>query len=370
MRYPCLVHRFLCGILVVGAAGVLSAALPERKTFQFGEFTIEASAGDDAYVEALALRLVDCKLPAEPALAPVKLTVGGLALRRDYFLGKVSGFLGLAKPTASMESAYDGFVLRHKTLGEGAPITLPRHFVLWRQSEIISRIDAGERVEGFRKEGIDEVNYFYDLNLGPAPGEAGDKFICPIKIAVEPGKTPAADVADGLEASLSHSITVLRDYRRHAEYHAVFVLLHETAKAGVTSYLTSMDRCWFCNGLANYAAWKVIEAEVGVVETRAYYDLAAALKRYASEAPQIDLATWLAVENQDQLQYSEKLDTANQAFATQVIADVCAKQGKSVLPKLLGEIGKTKKEKATMDTVYRAYKRLTNEDLRSYLPKS
>ena len=69
------------------------------------------------------------------------------------------------------------------------------------------------------------------------------------------------------------------------------------------------------------------------------------------------------------MKYPAELNTANYAFATKVIADVCAKHGDGLLPKLFKEVGVTPKEKATIDTVYKAFKRLTREDLRSYLPK-
>ena len=74
-------------------------------------------------------------------------------------------------------------------------------------------------------------------------------------------------------------------------------------------------------------------------------------------------------ENREQAKYAENLNTANYAFATKVIAEACKKQGDGLLPELFAEIGRTKREKTTMDTVFKAYRRLTGENLRSYLPK-
>jgi hypothetical protein len=196
------------------------------------------------------------------------------------------------------------------------------------------------------------------------------KFVYPIKIALKPEQSPELDVAGNLDdfrkfREVMAEITSQQMQRTH-----VFTVLHEATESGIVwHYLGSKDRRWFCDGIANYVAWKVIEAELGPEEARGYYDLSAELKKFANEAASIDLAAWPAAENLKQANYAENLNTANYAFATKVIADVCAKHGDSILPKLFTEIGKTPYEKATMDTVYRAFKKLTREDLRSYLPK-
>jgi hypothetical protein len=113
-----------------------------------------------------------------------------------------------------------------------------------------------------------------------------------------------------------------------------------------------------------------MEQEVGKQEVLAYYDLEAEVKKYQGEAARVDLAAWPAAEVLAKAGYAEDLNTANYAFATKVIADICAryKGGDDLLPRLFAEIGKTPREKATMETVYKAYRKLTKGDLRTYLP--
>jgi len=377
-----LVHRAILLVAVLGLAGMVSASLPERKTFQFGEFTIEASAGDEAYVEALAVKLADYQLPKAETQPTLKLGLDDLEKRRDYFLGKVSMYLGLDKPTEKMASTYDTMGTLWRTMRLVAPKGMLRHYALWRKPELVARIQAGEKIPGFTlaRSGDLDFNFEFKLNsnsgdLQPEPVAARtaafwNSFICPIKIGATPDTTPAEEVSNQLDGLIRNILGFLGQQMQVTERQIVFNVLHETTESGVVwHYLTSKDRRWFCDGVANYVAWKVIEREIGAEEVKGYYDLTAELKKYENEASRVDLASWPAAENMEQARYAEDLNTANYAFATKVIADACAKQGDGVLPQLFVEIGRTKRERATMETVFKAYRRLTGENLRSYLPK-
>lgn len=382
MSFLRLVYRILLGSVALGWAVGLSAALPERKTFQFGEFTIEASAGDEAYVEALAKQLADYRLPEVAPPPPPRLTPADLGKRKEYFLGKICAYLGLAEPTKQMKSAFEGTLKAYEAIGYvAAPPGLPRHFAIWRKPELLARLKAGESIQNFTKGADGMVNFTFKFNLDFKPeltkeqnesalAAEWQKFAMPVVIAVTPDRTPEQEATAALEGC-QHFNTKIMELRSSQMWRtSVFIALHEATESGIVwHYLVSKDRRWFCDGIANYVAWKVIEAEFGPEEARGYYDLSAELKKYANEAATIDLAAWPAAENQKQANYAENLNTANYAFATKVIADVCSKHGDAILPRLFAEIGKTPYERATMDTVYRAFKKLTREDLRSYLPK-
>ena len=380
MRMLILVLMTLLGITGAGAFAADRSALPERKTFQFGEFMIEASAGDEAYVEALAKQLADFQLPEVVAPPAPRLSLADLEKRKDYFLGKVCAQLGLAQPTDAMQKA---FATTGKLWGEMeylAPPGLPRKFSIWRKPELLERIDAGESVAGFTKDATGGLNFAFKYTFDLKPEATKDqkqaalnaewqKLVWPVKIAASPDRTPEQDAATCLDEVRNYIGTMNEVRSLQLLRSGVFITLHETTESGIVwHYLVSKDRRWFCDGIANYVAWKIIEAELGPEEARRYYDLPAELKKYANEAT-IDLAAWPAAEDLQQANYAENINTANYAFATKVIADMCAKHGDAILPKLFAEIGKTPYEKATMDTVYRAFKKLTREDLRSYLPK-
>ncbi len=269
-------------------------------------------------------------------------------------------------------------------------LTLPRpichgatHFGGGQSLRPVSK--QGKKIPGFSLESTGGLNFSVkvslDLTLGsdgrppdvPFTAFAGswEKIACPVAIGDRSDSTPASDVSAGLETSLHHWFADTFEVLSNNERGYVYTVLHEATEAGVCShYLTSKDRRWFCDGVANYVAWRIIEREVGKQEVLAYYDLEAELKKYRGESARIDLAAWPATEDLAKTGYAEDLNTANYAFATKVIADICAryKGGDDLLPKLFEEIGKTPREKATMETVYKAYRKLTRGDLRTYLP--
>ena len=363
------------------AAAEKNAAFPERQTRRAGKFTIEYSVGDEKYADALAARLAEEKPPVLAVAATERLTLDVLEKKRSHFLGKLAAAIGLKEPTDGMKSNYDLVVKLLRGAMAGAPKELPRHYALWRKPELISRMDAGEKISGFSKDSSGTLSFDFkfksddkhDGQIGKAVvaqmTEWWGKFVFPIKIGADPDQTPAQEVLAGLETATGVLMT-MHEYMRGNQRLWIFFVLHETAESGVVwHYLNSKDRRWFCDGIANYVAWKVIRDELGDEAAKEYYDLPAELKKFAAEADRVDLPAWPASENLKQGNYSENLNTANYAFATKVIADVIAKHGDDLLPKLFKLVGRTPREKATMDTVYEAFKELTGEDLRSYLPK-
>lgn len=371
----------LISILMVGGGRSL-AELPERKLFQFGEFTIEASEGDEAYVEALAVQLAEFKLPeVTPPVLP-KLSLGELGRRRDSILKQIATYLGLNQPTKPMGDIYDGTLRLWQGADGITGLSVPRSYVLWRKPELHVRLERGEALAGFRRDESGGLMFDFKFEYPSDPegkmrpeqkqryfSEAWSKLIWPVSIGM-PDLSPESQVRSGL-ARLSKTSAGLIQMNSHAgQSSAAFAVLHEATELGVVaSMLSSKDRRWFCDGVANYVAWKIIEAEVGQVEAKKYYDLAAELAKFASLAGRVDLSNWPAAEDTEKSKYPDDLNNANYAFATKVIADVCAKHGDDLLPRLFKEIGKTPRERATIETVYRAFKKLTREDLRSYLPK-
>ncbi|HEY4301843.1 MAG TPA: hypothetical protein VGM73_13280 [Candidatus Didemnitutus sp.] len=374
--------RLLLAFVAGGVGSLLSAAggppWPERKTFQFGEFIIEASAEDEAYVEALAVQLADRPPAPAPAPGPAgKLTLDDLAKHRDHFLALISARIGLDAPTPKMAQVFDQTLALWRFLPKALPTELPHRFALWRKPDLEARLRAGQKIEGFTLDAAG-LSFSFQINLtqasqdpaeaGAAMNEAWGRLVCPIKIGAVEGRSPADDVRSSLGSSMLSWQESFRAVVAGMERTSVFNVLHETTESGVVwHYLTSADRRWFCDGIANYVAWRVIQQEVGADEARSYYDLAAELQKYAGMAGKIDLAAWPAVENSGK--YPEDLNTADYAFATKVIADVCARHGDDLLPKWFAQLGRTPREKATMVTVFKAYRRVAGDDLHGYIPK-
>jgi hypothetical protein len=378
MRFHPLAIAIVLSAVSWSRAAETSSALPTRQVREAAGYKIEYSPGDEAYVELLTQRLTERTTSAKPITESPWLDEEQMSLRRDELLGKAAAWLALSKTTAEMEKAYDGFGELLGILARTMP-EQTRNYALWRRPELLRRLQAGEKIQGFELSGPTGIEFKFAFNLEKTKeetkaelGEKAVKFweaaVLPISIG-KPDSTPERDIAEGLEM-VTGAVSHLRSLFIK-ETAGPFIILHETVEFGIiTRYLASKDRRWFCDGVANYVAWKILAETAGVEEARRYYDLDAQLAQYSAEAGKIDLAKWPALENAGKLNYSEKLNSANYAFATKVIADICAKHGDAILPKLFAEVGKTPKEKTDMKTVYRAFKKLTGEDMTRYFPNS
>ncbi|HEX2853926.1 MAG TPA: hypothetical protein VHO24_11860 [Opitutaceae bacterium] len=377
MRFHPLAAAILLGAVSWSRAAE-APAFPQREVREIAGFKIEYSPGDEAYADVLAQRLSERANGTPAAAETSRLDGTQMSRRREELLGKVTAWLALPKPTAELEKTYDNFGELFGILARTMPKD-PRNYALWRRPELLARLQAGEKIPGFVLSGPTGIEFKFAFNLEKAKdetqealGEKAAKFweaaVLPISIGKEPDHTPGQDIAEGLEV-MTGAMSHLRDVLIK-ETAGPFIILHETVEVGIiTAYLASKDRRWFCDGVANYVAWKILADTLGAEDARRYYDLDAQLAQYAGEAGRIDLAKWPAGENAVKANYSENLNTANYAFATKVIADICGRHGDAILPKLFAEIGKTPKDKATIKTVYTAFKKLTGEDMRRYLPK-
>lgn len=354
---------FFCGGLLPGQPD----AFPERATRVVGEFTIEFSPGDEAYADELAAQLPEFRRRSvvEPAT--------GLVLEhREEFLNRIAAQLAFKEPTKMMTTIYDTFT---GMLGSG--FTLPSHFALWRRPELLARVQAGEKIPGFSLDEAKGLTFNVEFKKKAAPqatvGEAAAASApidfwqnLPLPISIGKNADPATDISEGLKV-VTGMIAMFQQSGGGSGSNP-FVILHEaTETAIVDSYLASSDRRWFCDGVANYVAFRTLEAVIGVEATKKYYDLDEQLQRHANKAESIDLERWPPSEDVKKNNYREDLNTANYAYATQVIAAICARHGDEILPKLFALIGETPKDRVSIKTVYGAFRQLTGEDMRNYV---
>lgn len=368
-----IVPTLRCGFalcLAASATPVLSAAtsFPERKTLTMGEYSIQYTVGDEDLARAFLTRLRE--LPPRAAPRPIPqppLPLDALKSEKPSLLAAICRYLALKGPDAAMDKAFDEQVqlqIELRALVEKMAAAKPRRFQLWRSPDLKARLDAGESIpgmvrtpDGFRFN-LDTTD-LADLSTlaWPVPITSRDTETGEALVSRKVGEVPAiGDLYQSMIAAIPG--------------HGVFLVIHEITEMTIISHhLKSKDRRWYCDGVANYIAWKVIEERVGPDAARLYYDLQADLAQYSDVKGRIDLVRWPAVEDQGKLDESGKrLNAASYAFATEVIARVCAKHGADLLPRLFAEIDRTPYERRTIKTVFRAFKKLTGEDLRSYLP--
>ena len=173
------------------------------------------------------------------------------------------------------------------------------------------------------------------------------------------------------DALAREAVSVLRGMCRNAETRLSYregrmalAVLHEAVEAGlVDRYLGGADLRWLCEGVSNYMAWKIARDRAGEAFAREVYDLDRQLANAVGWQRQIDLRRWAVVENQSQAEQEAPLSAAHYAFATRAVFELVRQNGEDFLPKLFQEVAKTPREKTSMKTVEKAYRKITGKRL-------
>jgi hypothetical protein len=151
-----------------------------------------------------------------------------------------------------------------------------------------------------------------------------------------------------------------------------FLLLHETTEMGIVDhYYRGHDRRWFCDGVANYGAWRVLCDLRGEPIATQAHDLGRQLREFADLGSRADLRKWPAVEDESGgAQAQSRLNLARYTFAERAVALMVERGGPDILPRLFAEIGRTKPEKVSIRTVEQAWKKLTGTRLEVLLAEA
>ncbi|MBL9213866.1 MAG: hypothetical protein JNG83_00170 [Opitutaceae bacterium] len=147
-----------------------------------------------------------------------------------------------------------------------------------------------------------------------------------------------------------------------------FIVLHETAEVGIVDrYIQSPDRRWWCDGVANYVAWRTLRDLHGEKVAREAYDQDALRVAFADLRDQVDLRAWPAVENEADAVKGTRLHEAHYVFATQAVFLMHERAGDDILPRLFREMNLTPRKQVTMATVEAAWRKLTGTELAALL---
>jgi hypothetical protein len=171
------------------------------------------------------------------------------------------------------------------------------------------------------------------------------------------------DSDPSIRAMLDH-LARIADQMPRTDPHLAAMILHETTEIGVVDhYMRGPDRRWFCDGVANYVAWRVVRDLHGPAAANAVYNLPEQLAMHAAVREQVDLRQWPAAETQTDDEPRTPLNGARYAFATRAVFLMNDRAGEDILPRLFGEIRKTAAKKTSIKTVEKAWKKLTKTPL-------
>ena len=302
-----------------------------------------------------------------------------------------------------------------------------KHFAIWERAELVRRLESGEKIAGLsydpvtksgrvkfgadgkmddaklkeltvkreklrlaynlnydKKDGITSVRGGFGPKTNPATSPsakattvADDITQClPVIIPAELSTMAAKELADKLWAGLGDQslVSLLGLMGKSGESLPVmdaqfaYLILHETTEVGIVDrYFNAPDRRWFCDGMANYFAWRVTRDLHGEAAAASVYNLPKQLAGFADLREQADLRKWPAVENQSDKDQHSRLNSARYAFATRAVALMNERAGEDILPKLFTEIGHTPRDKVSIKTVDKAWKKLTDTKLDTVL---
>lgn len=358
-------HRwFSAGIALsffLTAALGLAADFPSRTFLNAGGRIIEHTAGDEELALELAQRINEVYATGFVAgeLTPAEITQN-LA---DY-QAALCRYLNLAQPTPQMVS-----ILARTNLLNGTTSALEAqaraaviNFQLWREADLGARLDAGVTVPGITRRADGQ-----GFDVKP-PKNLSDfsTWALPIIISSRDTETGAALMEKKLAEARQALAQQARTQAARIVIHGLFEEAVESAL--VSNYIASKDRRWFCSGVATYVAFKVIEDKLGSEAALRYYDVDEQLRLFGDLKQVANLEKWSLAEEQSPQVREMRANKANKVFAAEVIFNLTAMHGPELVTKLLAEVGKTKREKASMKTVYNAFKKIVQEDLKTYLP--
>ncbi|AHF94472.1 hypothetical protein OPIT5_16805 [Opitutaceae bacterium TAV5] len=202
------------------------------------------------------------------------------------------------------------------------------------------------------------------------------------------GAPPEETVGEALEAI--GQLTDLADqFSLMIERGLSYMTLRTVAYVGIfESYIGTADREWFCQGAADYIAWKTISRQAGKDMASHFCDLDSELAQSASELANVDiLHGWPAPENRPAPETGEHeaaIKTGQEkderpgtvsystcgAVAARVFFLIAARHGDDAVKTFLAGVSATPRDRTTTATIAKALEDTTGENLAALIAET
>ena len=371
----------LCALLAMAAISAAPTEASERVSLRRAGVTVVFDRRDEDFALIFVERLPPLLKAEKVALAtPGDTSLAEFKKNREVYLAAAARYLGLKEPTRGMRQMFDSMTKSVTRQEDALASALSIDTVqIWREPELIARLREHGEDEYFQPGGKDaspmpkngwnvSVNSRHS-SIVKFSGTLRTRAFLPVILKEDDPADLAARVdlhvqqaADYLRTGITAVVSTIHDLE-------VGMVLHEVVEWKIVStFISSADRRWFCEGMANFIAYRALVDATTPERARRHYDLAQQLVKWGSQERQVDLANWKAAEKMTGSEQESDLNTAQYAYATKVIADIAEKHGVELIPRWFGEIAQTPRDKVTMKTVADAFVRLTGENLASYYP--
>ena len=341
-------------------------AFPDRLTTRIGAIEVEYEAADAQYLEALKSLINHLAANGLPPSPRPPFGFQELKSRRAEVLNQIAAQLALPQPTPKLEQVYDKGISTFGEIREKLRQGMPSRYALWRKESLKARLRAGQKIEGHQLEG-DGAAFKLDLNfqntLDHSPEEAIRAIDATWAKVVWPVFIGEKSVQEDVKASF-RQLFQLKGSIGAIESMGVLAVLHgAVGEALEEAWFADTDARWFQEGLTTWLTMKIVSDRVSPADARRYYDPVAVMQR-APGATGTNLEKWVVRDAERNL-HRGAFNDGNQARAMMVIRAIVAAKGEDIIPKLLTELGKQKQR--DLAAVYAAFRKLTGEDMRSYL---
>ena len=391
-------------MLIANVAFGTEVAPAERPFLKVDGITVYYNPQDEGFARKFAESLPQIAREAQEDLrlkrsGPAVLTVKSFKARRDEYLAVIAHYLGLKKPTAHMKRTFDvtlGSVekMTAATLEDCERNGLIDVVQIWRKSDLLAALrangpddffDFNQEKDFVVKGGITFTVTTHLSALGAGPGKRRTaSTIAPLRFGASNRKKMFLPVVWAvtepveLEQEVPLQVSAARKYLGERTDALVNVtqnmlllgVLHEvTEVAVIDDLIASKDRRWFCEGMANFIAYRaVLELDTPEAARRGY-DLRQQLDQWQKFEREVNLPGWKVNEDLNAEEQDSDFNRARYAYATKAIANVYEKHGRDFFPLWCREVSRTPWKKADIATVHAAFERLTGEKLSDYYPR-
>lgn len=378
----------LPGVLCIVAAPVVSAqGADAAQTQRLTNVDLEYSASTEALAKELGAYVDQIKPSFSQYMKDNTLAFQQTLLaRRGDDLAFVCRLLHLPAATPGMQEVYDFYV--REWFPKLVPVLDFKKVEVWDEQDLRARVRGGEAlprnvyyepaagtfyvnramqvegqvsVQGRRKQGE-------SLRFLAADGSAAE--LCITRIVKSQDLQAPRKLLAREKKAVQREIGILTDPAgAHNPFVAdmVAIAIHETVEFSLVKYIiSSADRRWLADGLANFAAYKRLAELQGADVARQVYAGHYNPMQLGPLAGKVDLFAWPAVENEDEAAPAGNLRLAHYYVATEVVREMARRHGDDIFSRIFQRLPPPVAggPVARMSDVYAAYQELAGEDLR------
>ena len=391
-------------MLMVNVAFGTELAPAERPFLKVDGITVYYNQQDEVFARKFAESLPLIAREAQEDLRlkrsdPAVLAVKSFKARRDDYLALIAHYLGLKKPTAHMKRTFDVTLASVEKMTAATLADCERNGLIdvvqiWRKPDLLATLRANGADDFFDfdqnknfvvKRGITFTVTTHLSALGAGSGKRlTASTIVPLRFGASNRKKMFLPVVLAgtepveLEKEVPLQVSAARKYLGEqtgvlvtvTQNTLLLMVLHEVVEVAVIEHLiASKDRRWFCEGMANFIAYRaVLELDTPAAARRGY-DLRGQLDQWQKFEREVNLPGWKVNEDLNAEEQDSDFNRARYAYATKAIANVYEKHGRQFFPRWCREIARTAWKESNIATVHAAFEQLTGEKLSDYYPR-